>query len=300
MNVNIFRIFVLILIFFSNSIRAENLRIVYSSSLTGNLFSCICGLKLSVGLAKRGSFFKQIGINPNADILIDTGNSLDIKSSIEKTKAIFESFQTLGYHSVGIGQNDLQENTISILMANNQLTHSANLFQKGFFQTSSFGKPVTYIKRNKNTFGIINLSSPEILYELNNNIKSKLIVQDMETTVSKLTSSETEVPINVWIILLHGTKEEAEKIYSLNPNFIVIYGGKNNIKLSNSGKSAINDKQIYSTADLLGDKIGILTLTDQKSRWKVTSSEVTEMNVDKLTDSEEILKIMKKYNIKPE
>lgn len=90
----------------------------------------------------------------------------------------------------------------------------------------------------------------------------------METTVSKLTSSETEVPINVWIILLHGTKEEAEKIYSLNPNFIVIYGGKNNIKLSNSGKSAINDKQIYSTADLLGDKIGILTLTDQKVNGK--------------------------------
>lgn len=298
----IFKIFLLTLFLFTISLSSENLRIVYSSSLTGNLYSCICGLKLSVGLAKRATFLKQKGIDPSKDILVDTGNSLDIKSSTDKANAIFESFQKLGYHSVGIGANDLQENTISILEANRYKTQSANLFQNGFFKTSSFGKPITYIKRGKNKFGIINLTSPTILYSLANDIKSKLIVQNLETTISKLTSSQDEAQADTWIIILHGTKEEALKIASLNSSFIVIYGGVNGNKLvsNKSGYSEVNGIRVYSTEDLLGDKLGIIHLSEETKGFSVKSSEVLEMNVDALTDSEEILVVMKKYNIKPE
>ena len=301
MNIKLkFKIILLSLFLFTISLSPEDIRIVYSSNLTGNLYSCICGLKLSVGLAKRASFLKQIGVNPSKDILVDTGNSLDVKSSTDKANAIFESFQKLGYHAVGIGVNDLQENTISILEDNRYQTQSANLFQKGFFRTSSFGKQITYLKREDKTYGIINLTSPTILYNLPSEVKSKLVVQNLETTLSKLTSSQGEMKADNWIILLNGSKEEALKLASLNSNFLLIYGGEKNSASPKSGYSEVNGVRIYSTGDLLGDKLGIITLTEQTKGYTVKSSEVIEMNIDKLTDSAEILSIMKKYNIKPE
>ena len=62
----------------------------------------------------------------------------------------------------------------------------------------------------------------------------------------------------------------------------------------------VNGVKVYSTFDVLGDKIGILNLTETESGYKIKSSEVIEMNVDKLTDSDEILSVMQQYGIKPE
>ncbi len=287
---------------FPFQVTADDYRIIYSSSLTGNLYSCICGLKLSVGLGKRLAFFKQNGISHEKDILVDTGNSLDVKSTTNKAKAIFESFQTLGYHSIGIGQNDLQESSLSILEANTYLTQSANLSKKGFFGSSKLGKSVTYLKRKTKTFGIINLTSPSVFYNLSKEIKSKLLLKDLESTVTEITSLEIDFLVDNWIILLHGSQEEALKIASLNKNYIVIFGGEPLIKpsLNRSGYLEVNGIKVYSTGDLLGDKIGILNLKESESGLIVKSSEIIEMNVNQLTDSEEILDIMKKYNLKPE
>jgi len=289
-------------LFLSFKINAEDFRIIYSSSLTGNLYSCVCGLKLSVGLGKRATFFRQKGISHEKDILVDTGNSLDVKSSPDKAKAIFESFQFLGYHSIGIGQNDLQENSLSILEANIYLTQSANLLKKGFFSSSKLGKSVTYLKRKTKTFGIINLTSPSVFYNLSKEMKSKLLLKDLESTVIEITSLEIDFLVDNWIILLHGSQDEALKIASLNKNFIVIFGGEPLIKSSfnRSGYLEVNGVKIYSTGDLLGDKIGILILKESETGLIFKSTEIIEMNVNKLTDSDEILDIMKKYNLKPE
>ena len=70
--------------------------------------------------------------------------------------------------------------------------------------------------------------------------------------------------------------------------------------VNKSGYLDVNGVRIYTTLDVLGDKIGILKLTETESGFNVKSSEVIEMNVDKLVDSEEILSIMKLHNINPE
>ncbi len=125
-------LFLVLFLFLSYQIHAEDFRIVYSSSLTGNLYSCICGLKLSVGLAKRETFLRQRGINPSKDILVDTGNSLDVKSPKNKAEAIFHSFQKMGYASVGFGTNDLQEEIIPVVELDRYPLQSANVFIKNF------------------------------------------------------------------------------------------------------------------------------------------------------------------------
>ena len=131
MNIKPFLKLILLLSF--SQIQAEDFRIVYSSSLTGNLYSCICGLKLSVGLAKRETFLRQRGINPSKDILVDTGNSLDVKSPKNKAEAIFHSYQKMGYASVGFGTNDLQEEIIPVVELDRYARQFANVFIKIFF-----------------------------------------------------------------------------------------------------------------------------------------------------------------------
>nr|MBP9163748.1 hypothetical protein [Leptospiraceae bacterium] len=92
------------------------------------------------------------------------------------------------------------------------------------------------------------------------------------------------------------------KLASMNKKFLVIYGDEANKKpiLNKSGYLDVNGVRVYSTLDLLGDKIGILNLTENETGFTIKSSEVIEMNVDKLSDSEDILSVMKQYGIKPE
>ncbi|MBK9499890.1 MAG: hypothetical protein IPO06_11085 [Leptospiraceae bacterium] len=299
MNIKPFLKLILLLSF--SQIQAEDFRIVYSSSLTGNLYSCICGLKLSVGLAKRETFFRQRGINPSKDILVDTGNSLDVKSPKNKTEAIFHSFQKMGYASVGFGTNDLQEEIIPVVELDRYPLQSANVFIKNFFGSTKIGKPIKYIKKGNKNIGIISLTSPTIQYTLSGNLKKKFIIKSIDSTIRDLLSSQ-EVVADTYIILLHGTTDEAAKLASMNKKFLVIYGDEANKKpiLNKSGYLDVNGVRVYSTLDLLGDKIGILNLTENETGFTIKSSEVIEMNVDKLSDSEDILSVMTQYGIKPE
>ncbi|MBK7053986.1 MAG: hypothetical protein IPH52_02885 [Leptospiraceae bacterium] len=299
MNIKPFLKLILLLSF--SQIQAEDFRIVYSSSLTGNLYSCICGLKLSVGLAKRETFLRQRGINPSKDILVDTGNSLDVKSPKNKTEAIFHSYQKMGYVSVGFGTNDLQEEIIPVVELDRYPLQSANVFIKNFFGSTKIGKPIKYVKKGNKNIGIISLTSPTIQYTLSGNLKKKFIIKSIDSTIRDLLSSQ-EVVADTYIILLHGTTEEAAKLASMNKKFLVIYGDEANKKpiLNKSGYLDVNGVRVYSTLDLLGDKIGILNLTENETGFTIKSSEVIEMNVDKLSDSEDILSVMKQYGIKPE
>jgi 2',3'-cyclic-nucleotide 2'-phosphodiesterase (5'-nucleotidase family) len=298
----IFKASFLILFFIiSVPVHAEDFRIIYSSSLSGNLYSCVCGLKLSVGLAKRASFFGQRGINPSKDILVDTGNSLDVKSSKNKAEAIFHSFQNMGYTSVGFGTNDLQEEIIPLVENKSYPLQSANVFIKKFFGSTKIGKPIQLVKKGNKTIGIISLTSPTIQYTLSGELKKKFIIKGLESTLRDLISSE-ENKADTYIILLHGTTEEAVRLASMDRKFIVIYGDETNRKpiVNKSGYLEVNGVRVYSTFDLLGDKIGILNLTESEKGITIKSSEVIEMNVDKLSDSDEILSVMKQYNIQPE
>lgn len=299
MNIKPFLKLILLLSF--SQIHSEDFRIVYSSSLTGNLYSCICGLKLSVGLAKRETFLRQRGINPSKDILVDTGNSLDVKSPKNKTEAIFHSYQKMGYVSVGFGTNDLQEEIIPVVELDRYPLQSANVFIKNFFGSTKIGKPIKYVKKGNKNIGIISLTSPTIQYTLSGNLKKKFIIKSIDSTIRDLLSSQ-EVVADTYIILLHGTTDEAAKLASMNKKFLVIYGDEANKKpiLNKSGYLDVNGVRVYSTLDLLGDKIGILNLTENETGFTIKSSEVIEMNVDKLSDSEDILSVMTQYGIKPE
>ncbi len=145
------------------------------------------------------------------------------------------------------------------------------------------------------------MTSPTIQYTLSGNLKRKFIIKSIDSTIRDLISSQ-EVKADTYIILLHGTTEEAAKLASMDKKFLVIYGDEANKKpiLNKSGYLDINGVRVYSTLDLLGDKIGILNLTENETGFTIKSSEVIEMNVDKLSDSEEILSVMKQYGIKPD
>ena len=233
--------------------------------------------------------------------MVDTGNSLDVKSPKNKTEAIFHSYQKMGYASVGFGTNDLQEEIIPVVELDRYPLQSANVFIKNFFGTTKIGKPIKYVKKGNKNIGIISLTSPTIQYTLSGNLKKKFIIKSIDSTIRDLISSQ-EVVADTYIILLHGTTEEAAKLASMNKKFLVIHGDEANKKpiLNKSGYLDVNGVRVYSTLDLLGDKIGILNLTENETGFTIKSSEVIEMNVDKLSDSEDILSVMKQYGIKPE
>ena len=98
----------ILVLFFIFPISGENLRVVTSRDLKGNIKACTCTAIPISGLAGRGSFLESIQINPKTDLLLELGNYIGPAISREQFPALFEGFLALGYHSLGLSEMELK------------------------------------------------------------------------------------------------------------------------------------------------------------------------------------------------
>ena len=91
----------------AHGLQAAEVRILFSSSLNGNLDGCTCSVQPISGLVKRGAFVEAYRRRFPEALLVDTGDMLLDPQKMVLNRAIFHSYALLRYDAVGIGDQDL-------------------------------------------------------------------------------------------------------------------------------------------------------------------------------------------------
>jgi hypothetical protein len=282
---------ILVLFFFTISLFAEKIQIVYSSNLNGNLYSCLCGLKYSVGLVKRASYIKSKKFDSNS-LFLDTGNSFQAGHKLNKSQAILDSFERMNYSGLGLGSEDLnyifksKEIFKNTFFKNKVL--SSNIDLKKMIGTEPLSTKFTSFNFKTSKFKVFSHFSLNNKFELDKEAKEELIFKDYKDTIPSLISNDS---IN--ILLHYGSIVEAKQIKKDFPSLIIISSAVDSTENKN-GKI----DSIYSTSDKLGDVIGVIYLEVEKNKIVKESSEIFKMDYKKITDDDSILKILDKYKLK--
>ena len=282
---------VLFLFFFTISIFSEKVQIVYSSNLNGNLYSCLCGLKYSVGLVKRASYFKTKKFDSNS-IFLDTGNSFQAGNKLNKSLAILDSFEKMNYSGIGLGSEDL-----------NYIFKNKDIFKNTYFKNKILStnievKKIIGSEPLTSKYNTLNFKTSKIKvfsyfsinnkFELDKEVKEQLIIKDYKEALIGFVSNDS---IN--ILLHYGSIAEAKQIKKDFPSLILISSAIDSIDNKN-GKI----DSIYLTTDKLGDVIGVINLEFENNKIIKESSELFKMDYKKIPDDSSILNILDKYKLK--
>ena len=271
----------------SFSLYSEKLKLVVSANLAGNLYSCQCGLKKSVGLLKRNTYLKENNLTKS--ILLDIGSSLDNVYDSKKSSLIYKTFSKMGYSAIGLGPTDLHLDNFTNFQSKEIPFISSNLLSRNFFSNTNLSRSKIKIKTIENEILVLSHLSDSELFLLNSEVLKKLKILSFK-------ESNADVDFQQLVILLHkGNLEEAFQIKKKFPEILVISNSSET--KSGKNKSTIRDNlEIFHLEDKLGDKLLILEIEIITKQLKVINSNLVEMDYKKLNDDEEILGLFRSQN----
>jgi hypothetical protein len=273
----------------SFSLYPEKLKLVISANLAGNLYSCQCGLKKSVGLLKRASYLKENNLTKS--ILLDIGSSLDTVYDSKKANLIYKTFTKMGYSAIGLGPTDLFFDNLKNFQSKEIPFISSNVLSKTFFSSKNLSRSKIKIKTLENEIFFLSHLSDSELFLLNSDLLKELKILPFKDSISDLNSRDL-------VILLHkGNLNEAFEIKKKFPEILII----SNSSESKSGKNKStirDDLEVFHLEDKLGDKLLILEIEIIAKQIKLINSNLVEMDYKKLKDDEGILELFRSQNFK--
>jgi len=83
----------------------SSLRIIYSSSLNGNLDGCTCSMNPRAGLVTRAAYLRALK-DRDQSLLLDAGNIFDSFPDELLAIEILEAYRELGYQAIAIGDHE--------------------------------------------------------------------------------------------------------------------------------------------------------------------------------------------------
>ncbi|MFC1771616.1 hypothetical protein ACFLZV_07000, partial [Candidatus Margulisiibacteriota bacterium] len=99
----------LLSISFFNVLRAEEITILYTTDINGNIKSCLCPKNNKGGLQKLHTLIKQERQKyPNA-FLLDSGDTSEQNKDMLGFKYLLKALRLLKYDAVGIGANEIRK-----------------------------------------------------------------------------------------------------------------------------------------------------------------------------------------------
>lgn len=278
---------VLLYLLFFQSIFSEKVQLVISANLSGNLYSCQCGLKKSVGLLKRYSFLKENKLERS--ILLDIGSSLDSVYDTKKANLVYKTFSRMGYVGVGLGVTDLDLKNLPNLQSGEFPIISSNIVSKKIFTTELLTRPYLNLKTQENEISILTHLSESEFFLSNPIIFKKIQILSFKESIRNINLRKP-------LILLHkGNIEEAFQIKKRVPEILVISNStestaSKNISIKRDGL------EVFQLVDKLGDTLLILDIEVVEKQLRVLKVKILKMDYKKLKDDGEILDLFQKNN----
>jgi len=272
------------------SLHAAEIRILFSSSLNGNLDRCTCSIVPVPGLAGRGNFIENYRKKYPDVVLVDTGDLVTDTKDIKKADAIYRSLELLKYDAVLPGDQDidLAVNNLYLFSGKELFLASNILFYKPVFNTYyfPFSKEKVLNKNGKRitVLGVVHKSAFQFV---SSSLKKFLKILPISKTVVEAAESD------LLVVLSHGGFEsDKEFAKSINRPLIMI-GGHDQTKIQNGPGIKINKNVWYFQSGKDGSYLGEIILeTLGKGKYDIKSQRLILMSSDNNDDHEKIRAII--------
>ncbi len=252
-----------------NVLHSNEIRILYTSSLNGNLDGCTCKVNPISGLVKRGYWIEEYRNKYPNVIIVDTGDSISDAADIRKAKAIFESFSLLKYDAYLVGESDFSIGVQNFL----EFSKDINLIGSNFVYNPGILKKNIIFGSHEKAFNLNNirvrilgyLHEDTMLYTPND-IRSKIkFIQE-----NSLPKSNPDYQLT--LLLSHAGYDRDMKLIS-NIDFpLLVIGGHDQYQPKNGGGFELSGGIWYFQSGADGNQIGEIVLqVDSTSNFKILS-----------------------------
>jgi len=201
----------------------HTLKILYSSSLNGNLDGCDCKGHPRGGLVKRAAWLRTLD-QPEQVLLVDGGDLLDPHPDLELATAIFDTYLELGYGAIALGDQEFANGVVSLLeyreryplMAHN-LTICPDENRCIFFSTTP-----QIMERAGLRIGVFALIDPQVFTLYPPELKNQIKIQDPKTTARNQLAYLAEEGAQLTVLLYHGPYQSAKQLAESLPGVDVL------------------------------------------------------------------------------
>ena len=192
-----------------------------------------------------------------------------------------KAFALMGYHAIGIGDDDLSLGKTFLL----ELSKVSNVsFLSSNLIDENSGKHLfqRYIIKKVNglKIGIFSLLSPDVFSGLSDPRRKGLIFRDPVETAQQMTR-ELEPQTDLIVLLSHLSYPKDVELAQQIPGFHIIVGGHVGVNLSNP--PVINDKIILQTSSrgMYAGRFDLTLLNNKTSFYNVATKRSLEANLNK-------------------
>jgi hypothetical protein len=271
---------------------AQEVQIIFSHSLNGNLLSCPCAVVPIAGISRRASFFEK-NFSPNSSIFIELGNFFSSSDSFEKKQAILEAFQTLGYLAV-VPSKEWEEHSIEDWKnLKNQTLVVSNVKEKGFFQSRELFSEKKVTKKYGKSFVVYSLLSEKEFSNISQKIQKNYQFINPKNFIQSSIQKEN---YDYLLLVLIGDVNHfpIEEITNLK-NKILFLSPTQKVNLSKPFILHPKLGNIYTTRVNFGNELGVIQLNLANSSEQ---EKLIVLDVENLLDSPNVKKIIDKYGVK--
>jgi 2',3'-cyclic-nucleotide 2'-phosphodiesterase/3'-nucleotidase len=199
---------------FAGGRQEAELRILYTSSLNGNLDGCACGSTPRAGLVKRAAYLRahrRVG-----DLLVDVGDVFDVTPDALLSRHILETYAELGYAAIAVGDQDFSSGIEALIhLRERSPLLCNNLAIRGQDGTeTAFSDEPLLVNVADVTVGIAAVLDREVFLLYPQTLKNRLVLRDPAETVRRVVGDLRSRGVACVILLYHGTVESGLKVVS--------------------------------------------------------------------------------------
>lgn len=273
-------------------IYANEIHIVFSRSLNGNLLSCPCAVVPIAGISRRASFLEKNFSNSDT-IFLELGNFFSSSDSQEKRKAILEAFTKLNY--VGLTPSTNEWNNLVLndwKELNSNLILVSNVKEKGWFINKNLFSEKKLIIKHGKKFLISSILSELEFLKISSSIRKYYELIPPKNYVQNFLSKED---YDYLILILIGNLDQFNfEDFSMLNNPIFFLAPSTPIFSKNPELLHPKLGKVYTINGNFGNELGVLKLNLKTNSLQVKT---IQLDVDKLEDATRIKKIAEQYGI---
>jgi len=280
------------------SAKDNSLRIIYSSSLNGNLDGCTCSTNPRAGLVTRAAYLRTLE-DRNRVLLMDAGNIFDRHPDELLAKEILEVYRELGYQAIAVGDREFSLGADALFELKRKFPLvSNNISVKPKIRSAAHEPPLSpaplIIKKGSHRIGVISLADPEVFDSLPEGTRNRIKIDSPETILKPLLSTFEQDAVDLTILLYHGLYDNAKKLLRDFKGIDVAILGHEELLID----AEMVGNSILVSPGRDGDRLGILDITLGKNGSKKFNNFFNSFDYELDQQDPSVMRRVERYRMK--
>ncbi len=246
----------------------EELRILYTSSLNGNLDGCDCASLPRAGLVKSAASLRRLR-GGGAAFLLDAGDVFPATGDDELAREILGAYEDLGYDCVAVGDQEFSGGVQGILGSLGKFPFlSNNLMICPTERCVPVSLSPLMLRKGRFSIGVFSLMDPSVFALHPKTLTDLLKVSPPDAAAGAAVGRLRESGVDLVVLLYHGLHENALRLASRVPGIdVIILGHEQMLIDAEEAGSAV----LVSPGEE-GNRVGVLTVSFSRGKPRYRNS----------------------------